>query len=294
MAAGVLVLSGLISVNSLGAWEIDKLANLGYFYVPASELKEGEGKIEMSSYQIWGLAPVKLSDQTTLLPGLSYQGLYADYSGFDSPSPELARGTKDPPNAFHAIALILGCFIDLDNGWSVFGDFRPALESDMENVDSRDISYQGSALVSHKFSDTLSLSLGLYYDDSFGRPKLLPLAAAQWKISDVLALDAVLPEYLLFSYQPENWLKLGLRGRVNGHEFRLSDTPVKDSVLEYSQIMVGPFVDLYLTDHLVIRLEGGVATARKFKFRDNNSSRIIYDGDVKDGGFIGASIFYEY
>ena len=298
MAAAVLVISGFISVNSLSAWEIDKVANLGYFYIPDSELKNDEGKIEMSSYQVWGVAPVKLSEKTALLPGLSYQGLYVDYSDFDFTYPNPDGGIitiKDFPNAFHAISLILGCLIDLDNGWSVFADFRPGIKSDMENIDSKDISYQGGALVSHRFSDALCLSLGLYYNDSFGEPQLLPLVGAQWMISDVLALDAVLPEYLLFSYQPETWLKLGLRGRVKGHEFRLSEkTPWKDSVLEYSQILVGPYADLYLTDHLVLRLEGGVATARKFKFRDDNSSRTLYDGDIKDGGFFGASIFYEY
>lgn len=294
----LLILAGLTGAGPLPAWELDKLAETDYFYLPESDLKNEEGKIEMSSYQAWGVIPLQISDGAILLTGAGYRGLYLNYPdlNFAYPLPEGGTFTeKDLPRDLHAVTLILGGLLDLGEGWGLFVDFRPGLQSDLNEINSKDLSYQGAGLVSYIFSENLTGFLGLYYTDSFSRPQLLPLGGVQWRISDSFTLDTLLPEYLLLSYQSSPRWKIGLRGRVRGDEFRLSEnTPWNNTVLQYSRITLGPYADYYLTDHLVLRLEGGVVTARTFKFRDDDSPSRLYDGDIEDGGFIGASLFFEY
>jgi len=287
-----------VRAGPLPAWELDKLADMDYFYIPSSRLTGENGKVELSSYQAWGMVPLQVSDRVTLLPGVGYRGLYLDYSGmnFSYPTPDGRLFTQnDLPHNLHAMTVILSGVIDLGKSWSAFADLRPCLKSDLKEVNSKDISYEGAVVASHVFSESLTALLGLYYDDSFSQPQLLPLGGVQWRVGGGFTLDTILPQYLLFSYQPDPRWKFGLRGRVQGNEFRLSGkTPWDNTVLQYSQIMIGPYADYHLTDHLILRVEGGLVTSRTFKFRDDHSSAKLYNGDLHDSGFFGASLFFEY
>ncbi len=276
------------------AWEIDNLADLNYFYIPTTKSEDGRGKIEMNSLQATGLVPVPLGETTFLTVGLDYQALFVGYHDID---PWVYNGetyTKDDlPDNLYALDLVAGLGAEFGD-WLLYAEFRPGLHSDLKDIDSRDIYYQGGAFVFYTFSEDLSGSLGLYYGDSFGEPELYPLLGAQWLIGSGFALDALIPSYLLISYQADPGLKFGLRGRLNGHQFRLRGLIWEDTVLKYEQVLIGPFVDINLTDSLVLRLEGGIATGRKFEFRDDDSSEKLYDGDIKDSAYLSAAISLEY
>lgn len=291
----IFVLS-IMAGSSLYAWEMDKLVDLNYFYIPDTDFKDEEGKMSLNSAQVFAMLPVSLSEETFLTFGLDYQGLFADYK--DMPSWEFEGVTytmDDFPDDFHAIDLIIGLVVRWTDEFSTYAEFRPGVHSNMEDVTEDDVCYQGGFLLSYVFSDSLTPSLGAFYDDSFGEPELYPAGGVQWQISDALSLDTILPDYLVFAYQADSWLKLGLRGRLSGHQFRLTKKkPWDNTVLKYEQILLGPFVDFILGKHLVLKLEGGMATARSFEFRDDDSSEKLYDGDVEDGGYVSISAALQY
>ena len=299
-------LSGIISLclivpgiflNSARGWEEDKIVWLKYYYVPHSELKDEDGEIGMNVVKGGVMIPVALSESFVLLPGLTHSGLYLDYKDltFSDPTPDGTFTEKDLPHNLHAIDLVLGGAVQWDEEWGTFIVLYPGIHSDMDDISGDDFYFSGAALISYTFSDTFLLSAGLYYDDSFGLPQLLPMLGVQWRISDSLTLDAALPQFLVFAYRVIPELAIGLKYNVEGNQYRLSEgKPWKNTIVKYTQILTGPFVDLYLSDHLVLRIDGGLVIAREFEFRDDDTSRKLFDGDIKDAVYGGASLSYQY
>ncbi len=295
VALGLLSWGAILS-SALG-WEEDKAAWLKYYYVPHSEFADEDGEIEMTAVKGAAMIPVSLSESFVLLPGLAYSGLYLDYKDltFSEPSPDGTFTEKDLPHNLHVIELILGGALQWDKEWGTFIILYPGVHSDMDDISGDDLYFSGAALMSYTFSDSFLLSAGLYYDDSFGIPQLLPMLSAQWQICDGLTLDTVLPQFLVLAYRLVPELAIGFKFNVEGNEYRLSEgKPWKNTIVKYTQILAGPFIDLYLSDHLVLRIDGGVVTGREFEFRDDDTSHKLFDGDVEDMGYVGASLSYQY
>ncbi|MDP8215047.1 MAG: DUF6268 family outer membrane beta-barrel protein [Candidatus Euphemobacter frigidus] len=297
---GIIVLEGILLLSIIhpaAAWEEDKVAYLRYYYVPHTELKDEDGEIEMNAFKGMALIPVALGESMFLLPGLAYSGLYLDYKGmtFSDPGPEGPFTEKDLPRNLHVIDLIIGAHVQWDQEWGTFVLLYPGIHSDLDDISGDDIYFSGVALASYRFSDTLLCSVGFYYDDSFGVPQLLPMIGVQWQISDVLTLDAFLPQFLVFKYRADPVLAIGLKFNVEGNQYRLSKgKPWKDTRVKYTQILAGPFVDLNLADHLVLRIEGGFVADREFEFYDDDTSSRLFDGDIKDSGYVGGSLALQY
>jgi len=291
------LLSWGVILSSARGWEVDKIAWLKYYYVPHSELADEDGEIEMNAVKGVAMIPVPLSESFVLLPGLAYSVLSLDYKDltFTDPTPAGTFTEKDLPHNLHVIDLVLGGAVEWDEEWGTFIVFYPGVHSDMDDISGDDIYFSGAALMSYTFSDSFFLSAGLYYDDSFGIPQLLPMLSTQWRICHGLTLDAALPQYLVFAYRVIPEMAIGLKFNVEGNQYRLSEgKPWKNTLVKYTQILTGPFVDLYLSDHLVLRIDGGLVTGREFEFRDDDTSHKLFDGDVKDMGYMGASLSYQY
>lgn len=291
-----LIVSGAM-VNSARGWEDDKPFLLKYYYVPFSELEEEDAEIEMHGVSGMAMIPVTLNESVSLITGLAYKGLFLDYKDaeFSFPTPEGTFTEKDLPDDLHVLDVILGANLQWNEEWGTFVIVYPGIHSDMENVSGSDIYFSGVALGSYRFSEDFLLSAGMYYDDSFGLPQLLPMLGIQWRISEVLTLDSLLPQYTVFSWRVDPRLAIGLKFNVAGNQYRLSKSkPWKDTVVKYTQIMTGPFVDFTLVGNLVLRLEGGFVINREFEFRDDDTSAKLWDGEIKDNGYIAGSLALQY
>ena len=286
----------ILTGHAIHAWETDKLVYLNYFYVPDTGFKDFDGEIEMNSVQGTAVVPVGLSESMLLLPGVDYQGLFVDYKGivFSEPVDGKTMTEDDLPEDVHAVDLVVGLFAALSDDWAAYFEFRPGIHSDMKDISGKDVYYQGGAVLAYTFSHELTAFLGAYHDDSFGEPKLYPVGGVQWQISDDFALDTLLPDYFLLTYEAAERVTFGLRGRLRGHQFRLDEFIWKDSVIKYEQILIGPCVNFLLTDKLLLMLEGGIVTAQEFEFRDDDSDEKLYDGDIKDGGYCSVSLTLQY
>lgn len=276
------------------AWESDKGAEATYTFLPLSDLKDEDGKVRMHSVRAFATAPIPVADSVFLALRAAYQGLFVGYEDIVFSYPDGKGGVfteADLPDKLHALDAALGVGAALSDELSVYGEFQPGIHSDFEDVTSRDVYYQGGLMASWKFSEELTGLVGVYYGDDFGEPEVFPLLGVEWQIDDDWALDLFLPEYGVFGYRAAEWLTVGLRGRLEGHQFRLSEmTPWEDTVARYEQVLAGPFLDLHFSRHVSLRLEGGIATGRTFEFRDADSSAKLYDGDLEDGGYLGVSL----
>jgi len=292
LAVALAILS--LSPLPVSAWESDKAVEGGYAYLPLSDLKDEDGSVRMHSVRAFATAPLALGESLFLSLRGAYQGLFVGYEDLVFSYPDGKGGVfteDDLPDKLSALDAALGCGAVLGDDLTIYGEFQPGIHSDFEDVTSKDVYYQGGLMVEWKFSEELSGLLGVYYGDDFGEPEVFPLLGAQWQIDDDWALDLFLPEYGIFSYRAAEWLTVGLRGRLEGHQFRLSQmAPWENTVARYEQVLVGPFLDLHFSRHVSLRLEGGMATARTFEFRDDDSSAKLYDGDLEDGAYLGGSL----
>ena len=297
LLAGIgLVLCGVI-LNGARGWEADKPFILKYYYVPFSDLDQVDGEIEMNGVSGITMIPIALSESVSLLPGLVYKGLFLDYKNadFSYPTPDGPFTEDDLPNNLHVIDIIIGANVEWDEEWGTVLLLYPGIHSDMDDISGSDIYFSGAAMGLYRFSEDFLLSAGIYYDDSFGYPQLLPMVGLQWQISEPLTLDALLPQYLVFAYRADPILAIGLKFNVVGDQYRLSEwKPWKNTLINYTQIMAGPFVDVTLVDNLVLRLEGGYAFNREFEFRDDDTNQKLWDGDIKDSGYASASLALQY
>ncbi len=287
------LLTGLVPRSASG-WEENKLFNLRYLYLPRADFKEEAGEIGMEMVGAAGNIPFSLNDSTILIGGLAYSGLFLDYRGlvFD---PGEGFSKKDLAKDLHVLDLILGANVDWDDNWSTLLLLYPGIHSDFQDLNGKDIYFSGAALAGYQVSESLSLSAGIYYDDSFGHPQLLPLLGVQWRINESLSLEAFIPQFLVFTWQLDSWLAVGLKGSVEGNQYRLKEgTPWEHTVVENSQILAGPFVDLQLAGELFLRLQGGFVFGRTFEFRDDDSNAKLFDGDIEDTGYAGLSLSYRY
>ncbi|HOO78286.1 MAG TPA: DUF6268 family outer membrane beta-barrel protein [bacterium] len=271
------------------AWENDQLAILEGYNTPSADLKSEEGNVGLTSVNAAGALPLPLAESTYLVLGAGYNGLFTDYGDMHFPEAD------DLPHSFHAVSLAVGVNTEFSSAWGAYLAFMPAIHSDMKDVGWEDVYYMGGVLLSWQVAEDLKLYGGLYYADSFGEEMLLPALGGEWDLGDGFSLDTVLPQYLIFSWEAYSWFTIGLRGRVVGHEYRLSQAaPLNDMVLKYSQILIGPVFDIAITDHLTLRLEGGAACSRIFEFRDKDSTASVYDGTLEEQVYSSGALIYTY
>lgn len=280
------------------AWEEDRLVDLRYFHVPRAGFRDEDGKVGMDAVRVEAIVPVAGDDSAALFAGTLYSGLFLNYRGisFSEPTPDGGTFTeKDLPNNLHVLDLIVGGGLEFDENWSGLLVFYPGIHSDFHDVTGKDVYFAGAALATYRISEDLALSAGAYYDDSFGHPQLLPLVGVRWRIDESFSLEAFIPQFLVFAWRLDARLSAGLKAEVEGAQYRLREnSPWKNTVVEYSQILAGPFVDFNLAGALYLRLEGGFAFSREFEFRDDDSNARLLDDDVKDTAYAGLSLSCRY
>jgi len=297
MSVVIGLLSWGIILNVARGWEVDKPIIMKYFYVPSSDLKSVDGEVEMNGASGIAMIPVSLSESVFLLPGVLCKGLFLDYQvpDFSYPTPMGMFTEKDLPRSLYIIDLIMGINVDWDKKWGSTLIVYPGIHSDMDDIGGSDIYFSGAVTGSYRFSSDFILIAGIYYDDSFGYPQLLPLLGSQWQMSEYLAIDALLPQYLVFSCRLDPHLAFGLKANVAGDQYRLSKfQPWKDTVINFTQVMSGPFIDLTLIDNLVLRCEGGYVFNRQFEFRDDDTDDKLWDGDLEDNWYGALTLALQY
>lgn len=290
----------LLAAVSARAWENEgnRLAGVNSYTVFPAGLDNDDGKIGVTGVNAGGVLPIEVAAGQFLSVGASWQGLFVDYSelAFSWVGPDGKTYTeKDLPHSLHSVSLLLGYDLELGKGFSLGALFTPALQSDFEDLSSKDIYYLGGVLGSWEISESFTLSAGVYYSDSFGQPEILPGLGADWDMGDGWRLSAFIPEFARLSWEISAPVTLGLQGRVVGHEYRMTSTqPWDDTVLKYSQILAGPYLNLELAEHLFLGLEAGLAFSRIYEIREKDGSGKLDDGDLKDQAYLGGALYLSY
>ena len=135
---------------------------------------------------------------------------------FSSTSP--VPGDED----LHRVAVDLGMGWFTDDDWLLQVNFRPGIYSDLDgSLNRRDWKFFGDIAATWRVDESIFLTFGATYDETFDQVRLYPVFGVAWRFSDAFRLDLDLPKSAEFSWIPSaSWIwSIGMR--VEGDLFNV-------------------------------------------------------------------------
>ncbi len=292
----LILMAFIVSPMSAAASDMS-LFDLDVTYAGESENSDDANttKIQRQIVRASFTLPKKIGDNVLIL-GLSYTGQFIKYTDF---STKTFRGNtvteEDLPDSLQALDISIGYLANLSNGWSTLIQFKPGLHSDFEDISGDDVMYTGMVLVQKKYDEENTLGFGVAYSDAFGEPQAFPLFKANWRISDQFKVVSLLPLKLDAIYEFNDDVNAGLQARVNGYQYRLTEeVPFENSVLKYTEIYVGPFVDMKVTEKTRLRASAGAILGQTFEIRDDDSDEVLQEGDYENSFYASIKYYFPF
>ncbi len=180
---------------------------------------EADREIELPIFAATVNVPIRLSDRAVLVPGARYGVLIPSDSG-------TVVDLDDP--AFHTVGAQVLFSYQFNSSWSMLLQLAPSLAGDFANFDGDHFRLAATGLVAYRFSERLEVGGGLAATYRFGGLLPVPVLAIEWRISESVRLDAVLPAILNLIWQPHNRFELGIAGSVIGQSFAITSDNVQE------------------------------------------------------------------
>ncbi|MFH1136035.1 MAG: DUF6268 family outer membrane beta-barrel protein [Pseudomonadota bacterium] len=277
------------------SWEGEHLFNIEGNFAPSSKVKHSSEKVEMFYGKASLNLPIYANDYFSSIMALEYSGYFLDYHNVESfihPRNKEIVDQSDLPKDLHALDFLPGVAYRFNENWSSFLQAGPVLHSDLKNMSAQAYSWQGLLLGGYEPTDGgPRLVFGGAYNDMFGQGMFLPVLGVQWKLIERLKLDIILPIHAIASYHVAKGLGLGLKAKVDGHEFRLSEKkPWRNDVVKYQQIQAGPFLEIDAFRPLAWRLECGYVFNREVEFWNSKMKEKIGGGRFEESWFLGLTM----
>lgn len=282
----VLAVLGCLFLSGFAYASDDSFVELSTTGVSDSKIDEDGNKTEVSQQisSIKGTLPLPLNDRNILLISPSYQHHKLKWTDFQATS---GITEDDMPENLQSVELAMGLVHRISGKWSVMGRISGGVKSDFEDVSSRDIVFGGLLSATCNYGKGKNLGIGLAYSDSFGSPTVFPILMVKWATSGNLYFNGTLPVQFTGGYRVNDKLSFGIKAEVNGHQYRLTEKlPWNDSVLNYSQILAGPFVQYKFTQKARLTLKFGAVTGQKMEFKDkDDTDKVLAEKDFEDSTF---------
>ena len=152
---------------------------------------------------------------------------------------------------------------------------EPTLASDFRsNISSDDLVIQSLAMVSAKINSNLLIGGGLAYTTRFGDPRIIPVVPIKFT-SKKHRINALLPTKLIYAYQVNPKVDIGLKAVVNGANFNITgyyNDLVEINKINYTRGNIGPVLYYKPKKIFSIELSGGISTNRTFSLVDINNN----------------------
>ncbi len=156
--------------------------------------------------------------------------------------------------------------------------------------------------IGYRFSERLSLGGGVGVSTQLDDDTLVvPIFTVFYQPHDDWILSAgggpaaagrVLGATLTWQPQPD--LGLSLTGAWDRRQFRLDDDgPIVDGIATDSRVDIILGVNWGITEHIILRVEGGVSLAQEYEFDDADGDSVL-DSEADATPFIGGSITFEF
>jgi hypothetical protein len=204
--------------------------------------------------------------KTMIINTVTYQ-----YSVYDFDDWGFVLADIGDTEQFHSVSYTLSFIQQLSQNWQLITIVTPGMASDFEDdVSGNDFTFKGNLIFMHKFNEAFSLGPGLVYSLRDKPIFPVPFIRFEWIIRSNIIVQGIVPDNVLVLYRLNPVIDLGASVKtwsINHHgdpDKYLVDNPW----LKYSDITVGPTVQLHVSKWLHVTLEGGYAFLRKFTLFD--------------------------
>lgn len=163
------------------------------------------------------------------------------------------------------------------------------LNSDLQSISGDDYQVGFVNINSVKSHSNLKYKLGFYFNTEYDKFFIIPLAGAEWKLSERFLINALLPSYLVSEYKlfPLK-MHTGLVFRSFTKSFRFADR----SYLSMHDNYAALFTDFYFARSVVLNAECGYAFFRNYKSGIKLPERIEYELDAKGSLMFRLALIY--
>lgn len=191
----------------------------------------------------------------------------------------------------HSVSYRFSFIRKFNDKWSFIGMLEPTLASDFKsNLSSDDLVVQSLAMVSAKINSNFLIGGGLAYTTRFGDPRIIPVVPIKYT-SKKHRINALLPTKLIYAYQVNSKVDIGLKAIVNGANFNItgySNDLAEINKINYTRGNIGPVLYYKPKKIFSIELSGGLSTNRTFRLVDINNN--TYNNNASTEAFFNIGI----
>jgi hypothetical protein len=292
-----------LAASSMSAWaQMETLLDFGATFVGESENDDDNITTEIQRTLVWarGTYPIRLQSGNAIILGAEYEGQFIDYDEVNTlptilPIVNNLVTENDLPDDLHAVDVSLGYLHRWSEQWSTIFQFRPGIHSDFEDISGDDFVWGGMILVQKRLKGKNRAGVGVVHSDSFGDTMFFPVVLFNYYRNEQWFIESLLPMKLDAGYNVSSSFTLGLEGRLKGYQYRLTEEkPWEDSVLQYREVRVGPYVTYAFHEKAHLRVSSGVVLAQKFELNDDDNDKKLLDGDFENTGYITVKLYVPF
>jgi len=287
---GILIFIGLFTPAAFGQ-NLD-LLKIEYSYIPYSQYKNSPNSpLNNIETQVRKLSvslsfPIRINSSKTYLIN-SFSGQMLNFGIKNIP----AQFTYVEPDRLYLISYSLSFLHYFNRTWSMILSLKPVLASDLNNVKNDHYKLQGESLFGYNINKFTQVGFGASYNADFGKYQFLPLFKLMYYDSEKFMINAIIPQSFNISYFLKDAFQLGFAGSVEGNNYRIGDSnsPIKNSSLKFSNLVVGPFFKINISNNLYLRFDSGIVFNRIYE-NYNSVNNNIRQVDLKNNYFVNGSI----
>ena len=240
-----------------------ELAGIRYLNYPTTKANNADSsKFSIQEFGGFFNIPSILNKDSTsiIINGLGYGQVKIK-------SPALNEGNIN----LHAINYRFSWIHKFNRQWTFIGVLEPTLASDFKSkLSSDDFVIQSMAMVTKRINTKFLIGGGLAYTTRFGYPLVMPVVPIKYK-SKKHRINALLPIKIIYAYQVNPKVDIGLKAVVNGANFNItgySNDLTEINKVNYTRGNIGPVIYYKPKKIFTIEISGGISTNRTFRLVD--------------------------
>lgn len=157
----------------------------------------------------------------------------------------------------------------INDEYSIILNARPGFFGDFEGDFGRSFRFEGGAVVTKVYDETLTLGLGVGRGSNFGRDLIVPLLQVLWLPTSTVMVDVLLPVKAEVWYLPSRTWEFGALFNIVGSLYRIDDPALAASQLGFANMNLGLGLRRNIQGNLYASLEAGYTVSRRFEFAND-------------------------
>jgi len=263
-------------------------ASVGYTFFPYRTLKQvgtGQrvGELRVTAQHANLSYPIVANEgQTRLELSLGYERLQFDY-----------RDLSHPLKSAQSLSATAFLTQRLNDAWGLILVAAPSYADDFEgeaSLDAVNSTFVGAG--SYRFSDDLTVGLGVAVQNVFGEPLPMPVASVDWTINERLWLKSILPISTELTWLPVDPLGLRASLQVSGSNYHGAERiyQVNNPQLNYSAATAELGARWFFLPFAHVTAHGGYTLFRRFEFSEGRNPVPDAKYDLTNGPVFGVDL----